>query len=197
MKSITFGVISPRELVLSDRELSARLMRSVSASDTDISLVCREIIGASNMRFAAARLKILGINADKAELEGISVVSSALSAYFSGASETYIFAATLGSEVDRLIMKKRALSLADGFVFDAVASAVTEAMCEAVERRICQSDNTKPRFSPGYADCPLSVQKELMSILSADKYTGIKLLDSLLMTPMKSVSAFVAIKGEK
>lgn len=193
VNTVIFGRISQAELVLSDTELSARLMRTVKFSDDEIKSVSDEILGAANMRFAATKLKILGIDGDVVKLEGFSVTSSALAAYLSGREEAYIFVATLGSEVDRLIMKKRVKSAADAFIFDAVASALTEALCDAAEKKIHPKEKTKPRFSPGYADCPLSVQKDILNLLSADKYTGVKLLDSLLMSPMKSVSAFVAI----
>ena len=193
MSKVTFGTVSSSELILSDSELSARLKRPASALDADINAVRLEIMNAANMRFAALRIKILGIDGDRVSFEGFSVTSFALSSYLSGSEEAYIFVATLGSGVDRLIMKKKTLSLTDGFNFDAVASAMAEALADAAEKKIHPEEKTKRRFSPGYSDCPLSVQKDILLMLSADKYAGVKLLDSLLMTPMKSVSAFVAI----
>ena len=194
MNAIIRGQICESEIVLSASELSARLGRPSSVTDSDVENVCREIFKVANMRFAVLRLKVLSIEDNTVTLEGFSVASSALASYFSGTEETYIFAATLGGEVDRLIMKKKALSLSEGFLFDAVASALTEAVCDAAEKKISLGETFKNRFSPGYADCPLSVQRDLLGILCADKHIGIKLLDSLLMAPMKSVSAFVAIK---
>ena len=90
-------------------------------------------------------------------------------------------------------MKKRALSVSEGFIYDAVCSAIAEAACDAAEKKICAGERTKNRFSPGYADCPLEAQKDIFGLISPDKYIGVKLLDSLLMSPMKSVSAFAAI----
>ena len=46
-----------------------------------------------------------------------------------------------------------------------------------------------PRFSPGYGDFPLECQGMLLEALEAGKRIGIKLTDSLLMMPSKSVSA--------
>ena len=54
----------------------------------------------------------------------------------------------------------------------------------------------RPRFSPGYGDFPLENQKNLLDALEAGKRIGIKLTDSLLMTPSKSVTAVMGISSE-
>lgn len=196
MAEIIRGTLSAADIKLSDSELSARLGRPVSASDTDVARAIEALFKVANLCYVAIRVKILSIEGDCVLLDGIRVTSSALARYFSGCSQTYIFLATLGTEVDRLIMKKKALSLTDGFVFDCVASALIESACDEIEEKICSAAKTKKRFSPGYSDCPLTVQRDIFNVLSADKYIGVKLLDSLLMTPMKSVSAFVAAMEE-
>lgn len=198
MNEIIRGEILPSEILVSETELTARLGRPASSEDPDIKAALFLLSEIANIRFVATRVKILGIKNGEVSFESFSVNSSALAHYLSGCTEAVMFMITLGSEVDRLIMKRRALSLSSGFLFDGVASALAEAACDEAEKKICSGKKTKPRFSPGYADCPLSVQHDFMKVLSADKYIGIKLLDSLLMTPMKSVSAFVALpRGEK
>ena len=198
MNEIIRGEILPSEIAVSDTELTARLGRPVSKADDDVRAALCSLLEIANIRFVATCVKILGIKNGEVSFEGFSVKSEALMQYLSGSEEAVMFMITLGSEVDRLIMKRRALSLSSGFLFDGVASALAEAACDEAEKKICGGKKTKPRFSPGYADCPLSVQNDFTAVLMADKYIGIKLLDSLLMTPMKSVSAFVALpKGEK
>ncbi len=195
MGEIMRGTVSVSEICLSEAELSARLGRPATLDDLDVKRVFSELLKVANPTFVATRVKILSVEEDRVSLEGFSVCSQALSRYFEGSRETFMFMATLGAAVDRLISKRRALSLSDGFLYDAVASAVIESVCDEAEKKIRGSETVKKRFSPGYADCPLSVQTELVKLLCADKYAGIKLLDSLLMSPMKSVSAFVAIRG--
>ena len=48
--------------------------------------------------------------------------------------------------------------------------------------------NVTPRYSPGFGDWPLPVQRELADLCEADQI-GIQLNDSFLMSPRKSVSA--------
>ena len=52
--------------------------------------------------------------------------------------------------------------------------------------------NTKPRYSPGYGDVPLQVQKDFFRLLPCTRI-GLTLMDTLIMAPEKSVSAFVGL----
>ena len=52
---------------------------------------------------------------------------------------------------------------------------------------------TMPRYSPGYGDVPLSIQKDFFRLLNC-KRIGLSLMDSLIMAPEKSVTAFIGIK---
>ena len=193
MSGVIRAEILPSEIFISEAELSARMGMKVTLDDPIVRSVISDVLANVEVRCVAARIGIVGIEENRVILDGFSVASGALSSYLKGCRETYIFALTLGSSIDRLIKKKKTLSLADGFVYDAVSSAVTEGACDAAEKKLFCTAPTKNRYSPGYSDCPLTVQKDLLGILSADKLIGIKLLDSLLMTPMKSVTAFAAI----
>ena len=54
-----------------------------------------------------------------------------------------------------------------------------------------------PRFSPGYGDLPLEVQKDVFRILECGVRIGISLNESLLMTPSKSVTAIFGLRRSK
>lgn len=54
----------------------------------------------------------------------------------------------------------------------------------------------KPRFSAGYGDLPLEVQKDIFRVLDCPRKIGLTLNDSLLMSPTKSVTAIVGIEDE-
>ncbi len=51
----------------------------------------------------------------------------------------------------------------------------------------------RPRFSPGYGDLPLAVQREFMTLLDCAHLIGINLNESLLMSPSKSVTAIIGM----
>jgi cobalamin-dependent methionine synthase I len=51
----------------------------------------------------------------------------------------------------------------------------------------------RPRYSPGFGDVPLAVQKTFFEILECQKNLALTLNDSLIMSPEKSVTAFVGV----
>lgn len=104
-----------------------------------------------------------------------------------------VFAVTLGSDVDRLLIKLGKIMPSEQFVTDAIASALAESVCDEAEKLIFDGLSHAPRFSPGYGDLPLELQKPLLSFLNADKTVGITLSLSLLMTPTKSITAIAGI----
>ncbi len=126
------------------------------------------------------------------------VDSRALHRYLSDCSRVIVFAATLGSEVDRAIAKDSLLHPALAVAEQAAAASLLEsycnACCEEMETSfLSQGFRFKPRFSPGYADCPLQSQTELLRFLNAYKHIGLALTESHMMTPMKSVSAWIGV----
>ncbi|MBQ5601557.1 MAG: Vitamin B12 dependent methionine synthase activation subunit, partial [Clostridia bacterium] len=70
-----------------------------------------------------------------------------------------------------------------------------EALCDAFCADIKKEYNTglEPRFSPGYGDLPLSAQKNIFAVLDPERRIGLTLNSSLLMSPSKSVTAFVGL----
>ena len=79
---------------------------------------------------------------------------------------------------------------------DAMADALVESLCDFAEAELCKDITAFGRFSPGYADLELSVGYELLSLCSAEKMLGIKVSESGLMIPKKSVNALIAVKDE-
>ena len=192
------GSILQNEIKISDSELSARLSLPVTSFPEGLDEIKKSILDASDVKFVATRIGILENDGGRILFEnGLSVSSEALSKYLIGSDEVILFIMTLGAGVDRLITRKGCISLSDGFIYDGVASAVAEGACDAVEARLTENLRFKNRFSPGYSDCPLKMQRDIFDLLPADKYIGVKLLDGDLMSPMKSVSAFIALVSDK
>ena len=51
------------------------------------------------------------------------------------------------------------------------------------------------RFSPGFGDLPLELQRQVTEALDCPRSLGITLGESLLMTPSKSVTAIIGMKA--
>lgn len=131
---------------------------------------------------------------------GISVESATLAKNLHGCHAVFLFAATIGIDVDRLLARSARLAPSKGVIDDALASAAIEAWCDHLNTRLetlaaHEHEFLRPRFSPGYGDFPLAVQPQLLGVLLAAKRIGLTLTDSLLMVPTKSVTALVGISG--
>lgn len=105
-----------------------------------------------------------------------------------------IFAATIGLEVDRYIAKYQQVSATRALLAQAFGTERIEALCDAICGEFAGATR---RFSPGYGDLPLEMQKELFALLDCGKHIGVSLTDSLLMMPTKSVTAIFGIGAQE
>ena len=108
--------------------------------------------------------------------------------------EVVLFAATIGVGIDRLITKYSVLSPSKALCFQAIGAERAEALCDLFNEKIKREfKETAPRFSPGYGDLDLSLQRDIFNALPLGRI-GIGLNDSLLMSPSKSVTALIGVK---
>ncbi len=121
--------------------------------------------------------------------------SASLSKFLKDSKTAIIFVATVGFETDRLIKKYSALSPSKALCFSAMGSERIEALCDELCDFLKEKYNASSvlRFSPGYGDLSLEIQKNIFSELNVTKNIGVFLNESLLMSPSKSVSAIVKI----
>lgn len=121
--------------------------------------------------------------------------SKNLASNLDGCRRVIVFAATIGIGLDRLISKYSRLSPSKALILQAVGTERVEALCDLFCADIKKGTgaSAKPRFSPGYGDLPLEVQRDIFSVLECEKRLGISLGDSLLMSPSKSVTAFLGL----
>lgn len=122
------------------------------------------------------------------------VTSRNLSRNLRDCARIIVFAATLGTGADYLIEKYNRLQMSRAVIMQAASTAMIEEYCDQVCRKLKEDYEARglflrPRFSPGYGDFPLDCQERLLDSLEAGKRIGIKLTDSLLMMPSKSVTA--------
>lgn len=115
-----------------------------------------------------------------------SVESSDLARSVSGRDSVVLFGATVGTELDRLIAKYGRISPSRALMLQAVGAERIEALCDC----FCEEIGCGVRFSPGYGDLSLGVQRKIFDILDCSKRIGLTLNDSMLMSPSKSVTAF-------
>ena len=119
-----------------------------------------------------------------------------LARHLKGCTGMVLMAATLGSGVDAALRRLCLQDIALGAVADAAASVLLEQVCDSFEADI-RSQVTGPdrymtgRYSPGYGDCPLTLQRDLCLALDTVRGIGLCLTPDCLMTPRKSVTAIL------
>ena len=129
------------------------------------------------------------------DFNAFKVNSEKLALNLKNCERAIVFGATLGTEIDRLIMKYGKLSPTKALFFQAIGATMIETLCDEFSQEIKSelSVNLKPRFSPGFGDLELTCQKDIFEVLNCSKNIGLTLNNSLLMSPTKSVTAFVGI----
>ena len=109
-----------------------------------------------------------------------------------------LFACTIGNEVELHSKKYMEKSdLLEGYIFDLIGSEAAEETAgiihESINRLVSKSGyKITNRFSPGYCNWSVSEQFKLFESFGEKRF-GIKLTDSALMNPIKSVSGIVGI----
>ncbi len=134
---------------------------------------------------------------DICDFEVFCVQSEKLAHTLCDCERVILFAATVGVGIDRLITKHSRLSPSKALMLQAIGAERIEALCNTFCTDIKREYNSelKPRFSPGYGDLPLSVQKDIFAVLDCEKRIGLTLNSSLVMSPTKSVTAFVGLSS--
>lgn len=140
--------------------------------------------------------KVSLIGDDTVEFDFGKITSASLCKNLEQCKEAYIFAATAGVGIDRLLVKYQHLDAAKAMVLSAAGSSAVECWCDRINEEITQGKKSRPRFSPGYGGVDLKHQREILDFLDAQKRLGITLTDSFFMTPVKSVTAFIGIVEE-
>ena len=192
MRALSYGEIPAEELSLSEIELSSRLGYRAGVNEEPVRRLTAELLSVCDVKYGAVLV-------DAEYGEGWvdfgfgKINSAALVKNLRKSARAYRFAVTLGIGVDRLIRKRSVLSPSEGFILDAIGSALAESAADVAERKIHTGKRARPRFSPGYADFSLSHQREILALFDSEKNIGITLLDSGLMIPQKSITAVVGI----
>ena len=122
--------------------------------------------------------------------------SQDLEALLKDSEKVTILASTLGRSVDQLI----SYLLASGeyvkaAIADAIGSAAAESAIEQVNAIVREEAKREgkaltDRFSPGYGDVPLTLQKDILDLIGAKKM-DIEVTEAFILKPRKSVTAIV------
>lgn len=131
-------------------------------------------------------------------VDGIEFISKKMLSHLRNSSSIILFGATLGQGADTLIRKYSVTDIAMTAVAQAVAGSMVENLCDIACEELKDEikGEHRPRFSPGYSDFHISAQADFFKLLPMNKQLGISLSDGFMMTPTKTVTAFIGVIKE-
>ncbi|MBN2453638.1 MAG: hypothetical protein JXB40_05185 [Candidatus Omnitrophica bacterium] len=143
--------------------------------------------------------KIVSIGNGSIKVEGGATLSgSSLAAFLNGAEYISLFLVTIGPAIEKeasvLMAGGDTLS---GYMLDRTGSFAVESLAENLEDRLrkeygAKNKSVSMRFSPGYCDWPIQEQSILDKLIDFSKI-NVRLTESLMMVPKKSISGLVGI----
>ena len=136
----------------------------------------------------------------------LDISGDSLTRHLEGCDRLVIMAVTLGQEVDDLISSTQSEKIALSVVMDTGASVMAELAANLATEQMreefseCKEQTTgvgplfmTKRFSPGYGDSPLEMQKQLLDLLDAEEELGITLSKGFMMSPSKSITGIMGL----
>ena len=119
--------------------------------------------------------------------------------HLKGCEKAVMLCATLGADIDRLIRVTQVSNLARAVVLNSFASVAIEQVCDKAELEIAEKYPGYYftfRFSPGYGDYPVKLQKYFLQQLDAQRKIGLSVSESSILIPVKSVTAVIGMSRE-
>ena len=181
-----------------------RYMRAGQTPSDEVLSAAREgerrVLEASRCRACFVRVPVEFVSAECVRVGGIEMISGDLSKRLCGCGEAFVFGATAGVGVDRVIRLCEVSSALLSLACDAAGSALAEEICDRLDGELMAEaqrygKETVKRFSAGYGDLSLEYQKDIVALLNTAKNIGASLTDGVMMTPSKTVTAIVGIKS--
>ncbi len=129
-------------------------------------------------------------------LGGLPLLGKDIAKHLTGCKEAVLLAATLSAPTDALIRRAEVRDMTKALMFDAIAGAAIEKVCDALEAEL-KAKYPYPyytaRFSAGYGEFPITQQGDLLGMLDAMRKIGLTVTPHHTLLPMKSVTAVMGM----
>lgn len=142
----------------------------------------------------------ISIENNTVNFDFFTVESRNLAKNLKNCEKAIFLALTLGTEADFLIRRYSKISVTKSVIINACASGLIEDFANITQKNIensLENEYLRPRFSPGYGDFDLKHQKDIVNLLNTSKNIGLTLTESLIMMPIKSITAVMGVSKTK
>lgn len=142
--------------------------------------------------------EIAGSEKSCVQFADIKLESKDLAVNLKGCRKVIVLAATVGAKVDMLIRRSQTAGSAEAAVMQGTGAMFVESFVDQLNEKLAEEAagrglKAHPRYSPGYGDVPVDFQKEVFRLLPCAKI-GLSLMDTMIMAPEKSVTAFIGLE---
>lgn len=154
----------------------------------------RELVPLAKMRYMYRIATAEKISPKQVRLDGVEFLPGAIiGSYLDGMTDACVFVATAGREFEAAVrsMAKDGDIVAD-FIADSIGSVLAEMVVSRLEKDLGLESTLSLPYSPGYCGWDIREQRQLFSLFP-DEPCGIRLSESSLMIPEKSISGFFAM----
>lgn len=129
---------------------------------------------------------------------GLVLPGKSITQHLQGACSIACLACTLGMKCERELHTLAAINPLDAMLYGSCANALIETTAEYAQQAIAhevapEGLHARMRFSPGYGDLPLTVQKPFLAELQAQKFIGLTVNKNNLLIPTKSITAVIGL----
>lgn len=157
----------------------------------------KELLGIIQPRYLYQSFDIKGVeNGIALENTNLILTGKDIKNHLTGCKKVVLLCATISSGVDKLIRVSQISDMTKTVIIDSLASIAIEQVCNLVEEEIREKFseyNQTWRYSPGYGDFPIEIQKDFLDVLNAPKRIGLMATESSMLTPTKSVTAVIGL----
>ena len=150
-------------------------------------------------RFITSRCKVSLVE-NGVKLLGTSVILTGndIKEHLKDSKECVLMGVTIGGNIEKRINLYGKTNLTKSLILDSCATTAVEEICDKVEdyiksEVIGNGEFITFRYSPGYGDLSLDVQKDIINILKSEKTIGLTVSTHNLLMPRKSVTAIIGL----
>ena len=177
----------------------------------------RKLLGAARPQGVYRVLRLKGGADPESKSSIIELPGSAIKKHLEECNGMIVMAVTLGAGIDRLIRTAQIRDMAEAVLMDSGASVLAE-QCAGILEEMIRTENganaqerSGPaaaceaalvqgkrqqvyftgRYSPGYGDFPIEMQKTLLQTVDGPKNIGLTANESSILIPRKSITAII------
>ena len=173
---------------LIDEKLDELIKLTIEESKTLITP--RFITSRCNVSLVENGVKLLGTT--------ILLTGNDIKEHLKDSKECVLMGVTIGGNIEKRINLYGKTNLTKSLILDSCATTAVEEICDKLEayiksEAIGNGESITFRYSPGYGDLSLDVQKDIINTLKAEKTIGLTVSAHNLLIPRKSVTAIIGL----